>query len=111
MACIVLHQSVFTHRKTMHVAKLLELPEIYVVAHLASLWTWALVNAKSGFLPECDYTIAKAAQWTGDPQTFVDALIDANFINDEHRDLKLYNYEFYADILAIVNTTEMLEGF
>ena len=81
MAWLELHQSLFTHRKTMQAAETLDLPEVYVVAHLMALWTWALDNAPDGVLPVSKRIIGKAAQWIGDPTTFVNALFDAGFLD------------------------------
>ena len=70
----------------MQAAETLDLPEVYVVAHLMALWTWALDNAPDGVLPSSPRIIAKAAQWTGEPNMLINALFDAGFLEtDEAR--------------------------
>lgn len=80
MAWIELHQSLFTHRKTMAAADLLDIPEVYVVAHLAALWTWALDNAQDGIIEASPRVIARACQWPGQPAALIDGLTGAGFL-------------------------------
>ena len=97
MAWIELHQSLFTHRKTMQAAETLDLPEVYVVAHLAALWTWALDNAPDGVLPRSPRIIAKAAQWTGEPNMLINALFDAGFlVTSEDGETLIHDWQSYA---------------
>ena len=84
MAWIESHQSLATHRKLLHLMRLLKISDIEAVGLLHYLWWWALDNAPEGVLtgiaPE---DIASAAHWTGrkhDPRQFIKALIAANFI-------------------------------
>ena len=101
MAWIELHQSLFTHRKTMQAAETLDLPEVYVVAHLMALWTWALDNAPDGVLPTSRRIIGKAAQWSGDPTALVNALFDAGFLEgDEEGRTLIHDWHSYAGRLV-----------
>ena len=101
MAWLELHQSLFTHRKTMQAAETLDLPEVYVVAHLMALWTWALDNAPDGVLPTSRRIIGKAAQWTGDPSAFVNALLDAGFLDGgEEGQTIIHDWHSYAGRLV-----------
>jgi len=101
MAWIELHQSLFTHRKTMQAAETLDLPEVYVVAHLMALWTWALDNAPDGVLPASRRIIGKAAQWSGDPTALVNALFDAGFLDgDEEGRTLIHDWHSYAGRLV-----------
>ena len=101
MAWIELHQSLFTHRKTMQAAETLDLPEVYVVAHLAALWTWALDNAPDGVLPRSPRIVAKAAQWTGEPNMLLNALFDVGFLvpGDDGETL-IHDWDNYAGKLV-----------
>ena len=49
MAWIEVHQSLPTHRKTIHSAAVLYISPVQMVGHLVCLWLWALDNA-----PGCD---------------------------------------------------------
>jgi hypothetical protein len=96
MAWLELHQSIFTHRKTYELADLLDLPEVYVVGHLASLWSWSLDNAPDGVIAASPRTISKAAQWPGDPQTFVNALASVGFLECNGDETVIHDWEDYA---------------
>jgi hypothetical protein len=81
MAWIELHQSLPTHRKTLAAADALDMAPVHFVGHLIAFWLWALDNVPDGELNGVSpRIIAHAAQWTGDPETFINALIDAGFI-------------------------------
>jgi hypothetical protein len=80
MAWIEVHQSLFTHRKTLELAELLEVPDLYASAHLIALWTWALDNAPDGHLAVSERIIARAAQWPHDPASLVQALLQTGFL-------------------------------
>jgi len=94
---IELHQSVFTHRKTMKAADLLDLPEVYVVGHLTALWTWALDNAQDGVIEASPRILARACQWTGDPAALLQGLIGAGFLMEsEPGRYEIQNWHEYA---------------
>lgn len=66
----------------MAAADILGIPEVYVVAHLAALWTWALDNAPDGVIEASPRVFARACQWTADPTQILDALIESGFLTD-----------------------------
>ena len=81
MAWIELHQSLPTHRKTLDLADALNIIPAQAVGHVACLWLWALDNAPDGDLSEIKArTLARAAQWDGDPEPFLQALTVAGFL-------------------------------
>jgi len=97
VAWIELHQSVWTHRKTMILAAELDIPEVYAAAHMAHLWCWALDNAPTGDLTGLPAkVIAKGAAWPGDPSAFVEAAVAAGYIDRDGDSLRLHNWEEYA---------------
>ena len=78
MAWIESHQSIAGHPKTKRAARILGVSIPAMVGHLHLLWHWALDYAQDGDVSDYDaFDIAEAAQWDGDEQAFVDALIDA----------------------------------
>ena len=85
----------------MQAAETLDLPEVYVVAHLAALWTWALDNAPDGLLPRSPRIIAKAAQWPGEPNMLINALFNAGFLvlGDDSETL-IHDWDNYAGKLV-----------
>lgn len=88
MAWIEVHQSLPTHKKTRRLARELKLNTkdyAKAVGHMVMFWLWAMDNAPDGDLSEIDiYDIADAAQWSGDPQKFFDAMKKAGFVDEDN---------------------------
>ena len=85
MAWIELHQSLTTHKKTRRLARKLGLgvPEgiPQTIGHLCLFWLWCVDGTEDGSLIGLDaQDIADAAGWTGEPDTFLDAMTEAGFI-------------------------------
>jgi|GEM_PF-4536687 len=98
MAWIELHQSVWTHRKTFTLAASLNVLDVTAVGHLARLWCWGLDNlGVEGELSNVtDSVIARAAGWTKKPETFVAALVEAEYIDVMNDERALHDWESYA---------------
>ena len=94
---IEIHQSLPTHRKIVSAGHLLNVPRMSLIGHMVCLWTWALDNAESGNLtglsPE---VIALGAQWVGDPDAFVNALIQVGFLDQTQNQLRIHDWNDYA---------------
>ena len=100
MAWIQVHQALIAHRKTYTLAGELGICRAQAVGHLAMLWTWALDNAPDGCLPiGLGAAIADVCDWRGAPETFVDALINAGFVDLGEEGLHLHDWEEYAGTL------------
>jgi hypothetical protein len=100
MAFIQLHQELFNHIKLRRAAKLLSMPKVHVVGHLASLWCWSLDNAPSGDLSSIDIDIiAEVAEFDGDASLFIDALSTAGFLEKDRDNLYIHDWEDYAEKL------------
>ncbi|WP_052476145.1 conserved phage C-terminal domain-containing protein [Cohnella kolymensis] len=97
MAWIELHQSLWTHKKTILLSAILDIDELYAGAHMSKLWTWALDNAPdgdiSGLPPK---VIAYGAGWKGDAVQFVDAAISCGWIDREGDLMHLHDWYDYA---------------
>jgi hypothetical protein len=75
MAWLPSHQDLRTHPKTRKAARRLDVTLPTMIGHLHLLWYWALDLAPDGDLSKFDdEDIADGADWTGDPEQFVDAL-------------------------------------
>jgi hypothetical protein len=97
VAWIELHQSLWTHRKTLLLAAALDLDETYAGAHVARLWTWALDNAPEGDLSGLPpRVIAFGAAWKGDAAMFVEALVEVGWLERDGESLWLHDWEEYA---------------
>lgn len=98
LAWIESHQSLSRHRKTLKTAGRLSVDRHKLIGHLHELWWWAVDNVGvdgrlTGLTP---YEIGLAAQWDGDPEEFVEALIDAGFIDRVGDELVLHDWYDYA---------------
>jgi hypothetical protein len=82
MAYIEAHQSLFTHRKTLRLGRLLGMDRFCVVGRLIALWCWALDNAPDGVVAVADSDIlADVMGWQSDrePAELCEALVAAGF--------------------------------
>lgn len=100
---IQVYSNLVTHPKTSKLSDLLKLtskdvsPNIIATGLLISLWTWAVQNAYDGNLSSCsDRTIAEAARYKKNPESFVSALLAAGWLDP---DRKLHDWDEYANLL------------
>ena len=76
MAYVEAHASLKDHPKTKKVARLLDIPKVQVVGHMLCLWWWCQDYAQDGNLSKYSpEDIAEAAEWEGEPECFVEALL------------------------------------
>jgi hypothetical protein len=94
LAWIEVHEGLLRHRKTTALAEALDVHRTSAAGHIIGLWLWALGNAPEGDLhPISTRAIAIGADWEGDPDTFMDALITAGFVDP---DGKIHDWYAYA---------------
>lgn len=98
MAWIESHQSLRNHPKTKRLCRLLGIDLAKAIGHLHLLWWWCLDYAQDGSLAAYDaYIIADAAQWDGDPDQFVAALLESGFLErDGEETLIIHDWWDYA---------------
>lgn len=97
MAWIELHQSLWTHRKTILLAANLGIDELYAGAHMAKLWTWALDNAQNGDLSGLpSKVIAFGAGWKGNADDFVQAACLSGWLDESNGSYILHDWYDYA---------------
>jgi len=98
MAWIESHQELRLHPKTRRLARELGIPLAQAIGHLHCLWWWAMDYAQDGDLSRYDaMDIAIGAEWDGEPERFLEALIDARFVDrlsDGH--MRLHDWSEYA---------------
>lgn len=105
MAYVESHQELGTHPKTRKAARMLGVSVPAMIGHLHLLWHWALTHAQDGELTgwEMDF-VADGAQWEGDPQALIDALVSCRVRKDGHGFIEetedgrllLHDWEKYA---------------
>ncbi len=97
MAWIELHQTIWTHRKTLVLAAELGIEPDLAVARVVRLWCWSLDNCPDGDLSALPAAVlAAGANWTGDPAVLVDALLRAGFLDRQDERLLLHDWWEYA---------------
>ncbi len=101
LAWIEVHQTLPNHRKTLAAAAILDISPVQMIGHLICLWLWALDNAPDGVM----YTsrnalrnkmVATVSQWDGDPDAFVDALVESGFLDERDDALEVHDWYDYA---------------
>lgn len=82
MAYVEAHASLRDHPKTKKLARLLGISRAQAIGHMLCLWWWAQEYADDGDLSAYELDdIAEAADWDGDAETFVDALLTCGMKN------------------------------
>tara|TARA_Y100000310_G_scaffold50965_2_gene47052 strand:- start:9920 stop:10684 length:765 start_codon:yes stop_codon:yes gene_type:complete len=101
MAWIQVDQSLIRHRKILALGRSLSVTRTSAVGHMVSFWCWALDNAPGGLLAsESDEAIATGADWDGEPEAFVEAVVEAGFIDREGGALHIHDWHDYAGKLV-----------
>ena len=107
MAWIEAHQELPRHPKTKRFARMLKISIPQAVGHLFMFWWWALDYAENGDLSRYDADdLADAAQWDGDPQEFLKAMIECGpggsygFIEEDESGMSVHDWEMYSGRLV-----------
>lgn len=107
MAWIEAHQELPRHPKTKRLAKMLKISIPQAVGHLFLFWWWVLDYADDGNLSKYDaYDIADAAQWDGDAEEFLNAMINCGsgdghgFIERYETSMCVHDWETYSGRLV-----------
>lgn len=104
MSFIPSHEELGRHPKTRRAARILAISLPQIVGHLHFLWWWGLHYAQDGDITQWENAdIADAALWEGDPNEFVEALVNcgvgggAGFIERlEDGELYLHDWDDYG---------------
>lgn len=98
MAWIQVHQTLKDHRKVYAAADALDIEPAHALGLIVSFWLWALDNAPSGSLDGIsNRMIARAAQWNGNADEFVEALKSAELLDEtSDGELELHDWQEYA---------------
>ena len=92
------YQTLKEHHKLTDAADDLAVEPVLLMGMLVSFWLWAMDNAPDGNLGKIKPgSIARAAQWDGDPTVFIAALKDNEWL-DQNDDgtLSIHNWDEYG---------------
>lgn len=99
MAWIESHQSLKEHPKTKRFMRALGISLPAAIGHLHLMWWYCLDYAPDGDLSFDKFSvedIADMAQWAGDALTFVDALRQSGFLEQDGESLLIHDWSDYA---------------
>lgn len=97
MAWIESHQELGRHPKTRRAARLLKTSVPGIIGHLHLLWHWCLDYAQDGDLTRIDpMDIADALMWDGEPDTLIDGLAQAGFLDRDGKTLTVHDWYLYG---------------
>ena len=102
MAWIKIDQTLRDHKKVLSVSDSLDIKPVKVTGMLVLIWLWSLDNAPDGSLEGIsNRSIARAAQWDGDADEFVEALKNAGLLDlSADNALSLHDWYEYAGKLV-----------
>lgn len=102
MAWIESHQTLAGHPKTRKLALLLGISKPAAIGHLHCFWWWALDYSDDGSLEDHEpIDIAIGAEWDGDPDAFVDAMVRVGFIDRADDEcLSVHDWDDYGGKLT-----------
>ena len=96
MAWIESHQELGQHPKLKKLCRLLDISQPAAVGHLMYLWWWAVDYCDNGDLTRFEpLDIAVAAQWEGDPETFLEALIRCGWVDRQLDEMLIHDWDEY----------------
>jgi hypothetical protein len=91
------HQSLARHWKTLRLVRLLGVSKSAAIGNLHLLWWWCLDYADDGYLGRFRADeIALAAEFDGDPEVFVQALVESGFIDMKEDGLHIHDWAEYT---------------
>ncbi len=97
MAWLPSYQELGRHPKLLRLVRQLGIPKAEAVGHLHYLWWWALDFAQDGRLDGLEATeLAAAAEWDGDPEQFLAAMIAVRFIDQDGETLVIHDWDEYV---------------
>lgn len=97
MAWVPFYTNLPLHPKFRRLVRALDVPAVQVVGHLTLFWSWTLEYAPGGNLEKFyNGDIEDAAQWAGDSGRFVEAMIEAGFIDVRDDAMHVHDWCEYA---------------
>ena len=115
MAWLKVEQSIRDHRKVLALAGRLDIEPPHAIGHLLSLWLWAIDNAPDGDLSRVTSkviakTVARASQWSGDACDFMNALIEAGWLDSANDSIAIHDWSDYVGSLIECRDIKRLQA-
>lgn len=97
MAWLKIDQTLRDHHKICDAADELQVDPAHMTGMMVLFWLWAIDNAPSGSLAGVSAgTIARGAQYGGDPIAFVEALKQQELLDEGPEGLQIHDWEEHA---------------
>jgi hypothetical protein len=97
MNFIPVYDTLPRHRKTKKLMRLLDISLFDAMGYLTTFWFWAMDFASNGELDKYDpCDIADAATWSDDPNLFLNAMIEAGFVDKIGDALSIHDWMEYG---------------
>ena len=97
MAWLEIHQSLRDHRKTLEAADTLDVKPVTMMGMMVSFWLWAIDNVPDGDVSKIrPRTLARAAQWDGDPEEFIGTLVACGWLDKYEDCLLIHDWHDYV---------------
>jgi hypothetical protein len=100
MAWIESHQTLLNHPKLLMVCQTLGVDRPTMIGHLHILWWWCIDYAIDGELHFTNAQISQGAGWTQDADLFVNALVEARFIDRDQSGLRIHDWLDFCGMLV-----------
>ena len=97
MAWLEIHQTLRDHRKILEAADALDVKPVTMMGMMVSFWLWAIDNVPDGDVSKIrPRTLARAAQWDGDPEEFIEVLISCGWLDRHEDSLLIHDWHEYV---------------
>ena len=100
VAWIESHQQLREHPKVYALMEALEIPKSQAIGHLHLLWWWCIDYAPTGDLSNLSRgRISGAAEWPGDGNRFVEALVKTGWVDQGPDSLRVHDWLEFCGVL------------
>jgi hypothetical protein len=108
---IEFHDDLLTHPKVDRLARVLNIPRLYAIGVLGSLWLWTARHADDGNLSKyAPEEIAAGMQWEGDAKILFSKLIETRFLDEATVGLIVHDWPDYG-IRILKNSRDRQQKF
>ena len=92
-----LHARLPNHHKIPDLADALCVSQAQAVGHLVMLWCWCFNYVKDGDLTHIKpKAIARSCGWTGEPEAFLNALVESGWVDSLDNELYVHDWQEYG---------------